>query len=309
MTSPGAAVPQYPVRLVCPACRKPLQISEVKLSCDSCRAVYHFENGIPDLVIGGRFEDDDDRDRTAYEEQSNAFTTENYMLPLFQKLFLGKKQAKLLSLGCGSGMDVDRLTTAGFDIVGIDCGSRSAVWPHREQKQRLYLANGKHLPFEDQSFDAVYCGCVFPHVGVEGDSNRVLPNYFEERLSIAQEMGRVLRPGGHVFVSSPNRLFPFDLFHGRTPENPLPRFNPPSNPFLLSFNDYKKLFTSSGCNQFQLLPITNYWGFIRRKTSIKGRLIAFPVQSLFQLVSAEPLQGLRGSPISPWLSVLMSKPQ
>lgn len=298
---------EYPVRLVCPACRAGLQIGETQLICNACRQVFRFENGIPDLIVGGRFEDEDDRDRTNYEEQSNAFTTENYMLPLFQRLFAGRSRARLLSLGCGSGMDVDRLTEAGFDIVGIDCGSRSAVWPHRQQKDRLYLANGKHLPFEDQTFDAVYCGCVFPHVGVEGDSNRVRPDYFEERLAIAKEMGRVLRPGGHVFVSSPNRLFPLDLFHGRTPEKPLPRLNLPSNPFLLSFSDYRTLFGRAGCSEFKLLPVTNYWGFIRKKTSLKGRLIAFPVQSLFEIVSTDRFQSLRGSPVSPWLSVLMSK--
>ncbi len=43
-----------------------------------------------------------------------------------------------------------------------------------------------HLPFEDQQFDVVYSGCVFPHVGVKGDSREVLADYATHRLAIAK---------------------------------------------------------------------------------------------------------------------------
>ena len=305
---PAIALP----KLVCPVCKGTLDFRQSEIFCGGCSAKYSYEHGFPDLIVGGRFDDEDDAARTSYEEMCNEYTARNYLIPTFQRLFhgvasKGQRKPRLLSLGCGTGVDVDLLNAAGFEVVGIDCGNRSKVWPHRIESERLFLANGKHLPFEDGSFDVVYCGCVFPHVGVDGDSTRVLPNYFEERLVIAREMTRVLDPDGYILTSSPNRWFPIDIFHGRTPENPYPQFNPPWRPFLLAPRDYEALFRSAGCNLFRLLPVTGYWGFIRMKKRWKGRLLALPVEAVFSTVSAGPLKFLRGSPISPWLVMLMKK--
>ena len=213
----------------------------------------------------------------------------------------------MLSLGCGTGVDIDRLTAAGFDPVGIDNGNRTAVWPRRAESERLCLANGKHLPFETATFDAVYCGCVFPHVGVEGDSNRVRPDYWAQRLAIAREITRVLKPGGRAMVSSPNRLFPVDLFHGRSPDQPYPRVNVPWSPFLLSAGDYARLFAEAGCDDAELLPVSNYWGFVRMKRRLRGRLLALPIETVFKAVSARPLRALRGSPLNPWIVMSLRK--
>lgn len=109
-------------------------------------------------------------------------------------------------------------------------------------------------------------------------------------------------------VSSPNRLFPLDLFHGRTPEQPWPRINLPTSRFLLSASDYRRLFQSAGGNFLRLLPVQGYWGFIRMKKTLKGRLLAFPVDTVFRLVSTPLLRFLRGSPINPWLVALFTRP-
>jgi hypothetical protein len=148
---------------------------------------------------------------------------------------------------------------------------------------------------------------VFPHVGVEGDTNRVRPDVWHQRAEIAAEITRVLRPNGHVMVSSPNRLFPVDLFHGRSPDQPFPRVNPPWNPFLLSASDYRRLFDRAGCGRARLLPVTKYWGFIRMKRRISGRMLALPVETLFRLVSTAGLRSLRGSPVNPWLVMMAQK--
>jgi SAM-dependent methyltransferase len=295
------------VRPVCPLCQGELDWAEATIACTRCGAAFRYENGTPDLVRGGRFDDDDDPARTEYEVLTNVNLTQNYWLPVFRRMFPEPSSARLLSLGCGVGVDIDMLAEAGFDIVGIDCGNRSRDWPKRTHRDRLFLANGKHLPFEDGWFDLVYCGCVFPHVGVVGDSNRVAPNYREERLGIAREMTRVLRPGGRVLVSSPNRWFPLDLFHGRDPSQPYPRWNPPTSPFLLSAGDYRRLFGQAGCNRFQPMPVKGYWGFLRMKRHWKGKLMAWPVETVFDVVSRDAFAWLRPSPINPWLVMLGEK--
>jgi SAM-dependent methyltransferase len=292
--------------LVCPLCRGALSFNAQDIRCAQCGEAFGYRDGFPDLVAGGRFDDEDDPERTAYEEESNAFLATNYLIPTLRRI-LPERRARVLSLGCGTGVDVDLLAAAGFDVAGIDCGNRSASWPRRAEADRLCLANGKHLPFESGSFDAVYCGCVFPHVGVEGDTNKVRPDYQEERLQIAREITRVLKRGGRVMASSPNRWFPLDIFHGRSPEQPMPRVNPPWNPFLLSAGDYRRMFTRSGCERAELLPVTGYWGFIRMKRRLRGRLLAFPVETTFRAVSIDSLRWLRGSPISPWIVMLAEK--
>jgi SAM-dependent methyltransferase len=258
--------------------------------------------------VGGRFDDEVNEERSAYEERCNAYTTEHYLLPTFNRLFGHRNEpVRLLSLGCGTGVDVDMLSAAGYEIAGIDCGKRSDVWPRRRFASRLHLANGKHLPFEDGTFDLAYCGCVFPHVGTIGESHKLAPNFREERSAMACEMCRVLKRGGRVLVSSPNRLCPVDIFHGRSKENPFPRLNLPNDPFLLSPGDYRSMFGAAGCTSFRLLPVDGYWGFINLKTHWKGRILAAPVETIFRVVSNEALRFLRPLPVSPWLVMLIQK--
>ena len=271
----------------------------------------------PDLVVGGRFEDEENESLLAYEELCNEDTTRNYWIPTFRQLIrdrvndlsTGKKEASpaILSLGCGTGVDVDLLTKEGYSAYGIDCGNRSSVWHRRTETKRLIMANGMNLPFEDNTFDVAFCGCVFPHVGVLGDSRRVSRNYFDDRLKLAREMTRVVRPGGRVVVSSPNRWFPLDLFHGRAEGSYRPTLNWPTSPFLLSHRDYVNLFLEAGCQSASLLPNQNYWGFIRAKNSLKGKVFSLPVKFLFWLASQDSLRFLRGSFLNPWIIVALQK--
>lgn len=303
--------------LVCPGCRTPnLAGASTGYDCLACSSQFAMVGAYPDLIIGERFDDASDADLLRYEERSNADLTRRYWQPLFRRLWpgrvgpsgdAGRSEPRLLSVGCGTGVDVDLLRDAGFDSVGIDCGNRSSVWPRRKHGARLLLANGKHLPFEDNSFDGVFCGCVFPHVGVVGDTHITAPDVEAQRLALAREMVRVLRPGGYAIVSSPNRRFPCDIFHGRAPGSYTPRFNPPGSRFLLSVGDYERLFAAAGCGPATALPNENYWGFIRSRNSFKGWVFGAPVRFIFWLVSRPGLAFLRGSPVNPWLVVMLQK--
>jgi SAM-dependent methyltransferase len=294
------------IRLVCPVCRGALVSSANSMTCAACGAEYAFENGFPDLTLGERFTDEPDDARSEYEERSNEHTARSYLAPAFRRLF-PEGRPRVLSLGCGTGADVDVLAAERFDVIGVDCGNRTASWPGRRCGNRLLLANGMRLPFEDAAFDLAYCGCVFPHVGTVGDSHHVASNHRELRRRMAREMTRVVKPGGYILVSSPNRWCPLDIFHGRTPERPLPQLHPPNSRFLLSPGDYRSLFEAAGCDWFRLLPVTGYWGFVNRRNTWKGRALVWPVQQAFKLAAWQPLRFLRASPLSPWLVMLIRK--
>lgn len=295
--------------LVCPQCKAPLtdRDSDTK-ECTACSMTYSRVDGFWDLIIGERFEDESDEECLCYEEVSNEYTARNYWVPLFTKLKgTTERPLRILSLGCGTGVEVDILTEAGFDCVGIDCGNRPRAWENRKFPERLFLANGMNLPFEDNVFDIVFCGCVFPHVGVIGDSFVTSDHYFEDRSRLASDMVRVAAPTGHVVLSSPNGSCPLDLFHGRKPGSYRPQLNPPGSRFLLRLKDYRALFKPLGFPEARPLKVEGYWGFVRAKNSLKGLVLGTPIRFVFWLVSREPFRFLRTSPISPWLVVHVSK--
>lgn len=297
------------VPLVCPRTRLPLvERGDHLVALDGNgeeQARWPKENGFWDLIEGQRFDDATDEDCQCYEIESNTYSTEHFWIPRFKELFPDWKEnpPKLLAIGCGVGTEVDLLCEAGFACFGVDNGNRSASWPKCAHNEGLVLANAINLPFEEGSFDAVFCGCVFPHVGVVGDSNEVAEGGLQDRQDLASEMVRVLKPGGLVLACSPNRHFPFDIFHGRQIGTYTPRFNPPGSRFLLSVGDYRELFQSAGCDRVKPLPIEGFWGFITMRQSFKGRLFSAPIRAVFSLVSKPFFAFLRGTIIVPWIAI------
>ncbi len=302
--SPGREIP-----LVCPETRHHLYDLEGEIvSQDPAGTVlrrWTRDHGFPDLIVGGRFEDTTEEVCRAYEVESNAYGTEHYWIPLFRRLFpdYNHRSCRLLAIGCGIGVEVELLNEVGFDCFGVDNGNRALDWPKRRNPESLVLANGMHLPFEDRTFDAVFCGCVFPHVGVIGDSNKPTEHFWNHRQQLANEMVRVTRHGGHVIACSPNRLFPFDIFHWRKPGCYRVTLNPPWSRFLLSVADFRHLFTNAGGSEFQTLPVAGFWGFITMRKSFKGRLLSLPIRILFGLASRPAGAFLRSSPLMPWTTV------
>ena len=298
---------EFSLPTVCPTCRASTlrrDAANTCLWCTTCTTEFSFSDGFPNLAVGARFEDTSDDDCQCYEDLSNSYSTENYWIPLFRRLFSDLNyRPRILDVGCGTGAEVDMLHAAGFDAVGIEIGNRTRRWPQRTARAWLMLANGMHMPFPDGLFDAAFCGCVFPHVGVIGDSNIVSVRFREDRLALAQEMARVVRPGGQIFASSPNRLFPLDIFHGRAPGSYKPRLNLPTNRFLLSVADYRSLLQAAGCEHAVAEPVARYWGFLRSRHSIKGRVLGAVARSLFWLTSLSMLPSLRGSILAPWIVV------
>jgi len=302
----------FPVKLVCPSCGlDQLVVDKASTNsgvvCQACDAHFEIENNFPSLVVGERFLDESDEECLCYEEDSNDYTTRHYWIPLFKSELKSVENPILLAVGCGIGREVDMLCDAGLDCIGIDNGNRSKIWPRRKHKNRFLMANGMHLPFPDDSFDVVFCGCVFPHVGVKGDSVEVSASYLEDRSMLAQEMARVLRPGGQIVAASPNRHFPFDIFHGREKGSYLPRFNRPSERFLMTFKDYRTAFKSELIKSAELLPVEGYWGFVRSKSNLKGLILGLPVRFVFWLLSTKAFKFLRGSFIAPWIIVRLKK--
>jgi ubiquinone/menaquinone biosynthesis C-methylase UbiE len=105
---------------------------------------------------------------------------------------------RILDVGCGIGMYVSRFRTYSQDVYGIDV-EHDRVQQGSASLPNLMVARGEDLPFPTDSFDVVFLHEVLEHVD---DDSRVI-----------QEVCRVLRPGGHIVIFVPNRLYFFET-HG-----------------------------------------------------------------------------------------------
>ncbi len=106
---------------------------------------------------------------------------------------------RILEDGCGVGEYVQRLAALGYNTIGLDIEFDRVRDATQKGVEQLHVAAGEHLPYPDNTFDALLSHEVIEHVA-------------DDQLA-AQEMIRVLRPGGRVILFCPNRWYPFET-HG-----------------------------------------------------------------------------------------------
>lgn len=121
---------------------------------------------------------------------------------------------RALEIGCGYGRNLVALATLDARlVVGSDpvhaelvrAGARVAAARARAQVARVRQED-ERLPFRDGSFDLVVLWQVLEHVFGR-----------ERKRAVIAEAVRVLAPGGHVLVETPNQWFPFDYHDNKLP--------------------------------------------------------------------------------------------
>jgi len=153
---------------------------------------------------------------------------------------------RILVDGCGVGQYVRHLAALGYNTIGLDIefdrvreGTQAAI-------DQLHAAAGEHLPYPDDTFDALLSHEVIEHVA-------------DDRLA-AREMIRVLRPGGRVILFCPNRWYPFEThghyWRGQYHFGNTPLINYLPNPLRNKFAPHVRAYTSKGIRVlFEGLPV------------------------------------------------------
>ena len=98
--------------------------------------------------------------------------------------------ARVLDAGCGSGRMAVPLARAGFRATGLDLVRAALLETRGRADVEVVEGDVLRLPFMDGSFDAVVCYDVLQHL------------LEEERHRAADEVLRVLAPGGKVFIAA-----------------------------------------------------------------------------------------------------------
>lgn len=104
--------------------------------------------------------------------------------------------ARVLDIGCGIGTYVRKLGELTERAYGIDI---DAARVRESTSGGVAIAASEQLPFATGALDVVLLNEVIEHVQRESETLR--------------EACRVVRPGGHVVIYAPNRLYPFET-HG-----------------------------------------------------------------------------------------------
>ncbi len=119
---------------------------------------------------------------------------------------------KVLDLGCAAGRMLRHYPAVNekSELWGSDINAKYINWCQQNFEDPFYFitnTTAPHLPFEDNSFDLVYCGSVFTHITDIADAWLL-------------EIRRILRKGGYAYITIHDE-HTLDLLFTRYKDDPL----------------------------------------------------------------------------------------
>jgi SAM-dependent methyltransferase len=147
----------------------------------------------------------------AYDQSLPNHVSEHYLRK--RVAFIRKKVpvgASILDVGSGTGVLAEQLLLNGYNVTGADpYAAMLKRMTARNSKINAVQALGRHLPFDDATFDFTYCIAVMHHIANPKDVCETL-----------WEMCRVTKPGGLVLIWDHNPRNPYwPLLMSRVPQD------------------------------------------------------------------------------------------
>ena len=121
----------------------------------------------------------------------------DYFLELLASSASPAKRPDVIDIGCGIANSHPLLAGQVARLVGVDVSSACIAAAAAHNPQNEYATfDGLNLPYSAESFDAASAVCVFHHVPIA------------DRVRLASNVRRVLRPGGVFAIFEHNPLNP-----------------------------------------------------------------------------------------------------
>jgi len=204
VTAPAAA---SSIRPACPQCRAVLAESADGLRCERCGTAYGASGGVPELLLSREADGVTGSVQALYDHVAHDY--DGVFKPHVAEHYLQKRTGvvrellpnggAVLDVGCGTGALAGWIQRAGYYVVGVDASAgmlRQALDEHGVAA--VYAAYSTALPFEDDAFDLALSVATMHHLETP-----------ERVAATIREMGRVVKPGGHVLIWDHNPLNPY----------------------------------------------------------------------------------------------------
>ncbi len=188
--------------------------------------------------------------------------------------------ATCLDVGCSSGMMTSALAPLFRHTYGLDFDALAlaSIQPEHHAGVTYLRGDAMRMPLPDASVDVVICAQVYEHVP---DDSRLFP-----------EIYRVLTPGGIVFFSGPNWLFPIEPHYFLPFLHWLPSKQAGTYLKLTGMGDsyYERSRTIWGLKrllgEFEIVDVVRpllQTEYLIRSPELRGQLLAMP-QPLWQAI-------------------------
>jgi len=122
----------------------------------------------------------------------------NYAQNILEPHIINSEKINALEVGCGGGILTEEIAKMGFITTGIDPSEQSlniAIKHAKDNNLKIKYekGSGENLPFQNNSFEVVFCCDVLEHV-------RDLPK-------VISEISRILKKGGIFIYDTFNRTY------------------------------------------------------------------------------------------------------
>jgi 2-polyprenyl-3-methyl-5-hydroxy-6-metoxy-1,4-benzoquinol methylase len=133
-----------------------------------------------------------------FDREMNMYDLERRIEIVFDEMLPARLDGKeLLDAGCGTGWFSQKASERGASVTSMDVGENLLKQVAGKCDSRRVVGDVLSLPFDPASFDIVVCTEVIEHT--------------VEPSRAVRELSRVLRPGGELVLTVPNRVWHFAI--------------------------------------------------------------------------------------------------
>lgn len=181
--------------LICPKCKRGIQLKSNSYYCSNCNIFYSIRNGIPCFVDknyrGDGFSPENLRFLSGMEEKYFWHKGRREIIYQIIKDWAGDKisNLRMLELGCGNGNILQYLKKKGIDVEGGDISFEGLVFCKKIVDIPLCQIDALNTPFVSESYDIVGLFDIMEHLA-------------DDQL-LLREAYRICKKGGLIIVTVP----------------------------------------------------------------------------------------------------------
>ncbi len=169
-------------KLVCPLCRSKLRMNENIIICNKCGQKYGLINKIPNFLPENLMQkyntelklQDLEEEKKFYDrmyQNLNGLDDGHCVVYGYDEIYGFMDdipKGSLLDIGCGAGHHSKDLALIGYEVTGIDISLNGLQQAEKVNEARkldvsFVLGDVENLPFDDNSFDIVFCSLIIHH--------------------------------------------------------------------------------------------------------------------------------------------------